>query len=152
MRSIVLIIVSLAALAACGPSFHHPTPREFVELEDQRLYDYRAVSADGMVLAVREIEHEPKGDLAFWSKAIENHMRKRAGYALLGVRDVKTDSGLAGKQLRFGHDRGQKPHLYYLTVFVTGDHIYLLEAGGSKEQMTKRDAALATAIAGFRGK
>jgi hypothetical protein len=152
MRTIIATIVSLAALAACGPSFHHPTPKEFVELEDQRRYDYRAVSADGMVLAVRELEHEPEGDLAFWSKAIENQMRKRAGYALLSVKDVKTDSGLAGKQMRFGHDRSQKPHLYYLTVFVTDKHIYLLEAGGSKEQMTQRDQALATAIAGFRGK
>ena len=145
-----LTLFALSLALGCGPSFHHPTPSSFVELEDQDDYDYRALSADGMVLAVRELEHEPKGDLTFWSKAIENHMRKRAGYAHLGSRDVKTSSGLGGKQLRFGHDRGQKPHLYIVTIFVTDDQIYLLEAGGTKEQMSKRESELATSLAGFR--
>src|SRR5512134_1102897 len=59
--------------AACGPSFQAGTPPGFVELENQTQYDYRATNADGLVIAVREIDHEPKGEIGFWTKAIENH-------------------------------------------------------------------------------
>ena len=47
----------------CGPSFVAVTPSGFVELNDQEPeYSYRAVSVEGVVVAVREIEHDPKGD------------------------------------------------------------------------------------------
>ena len=154
MHAITRAIVYLAAAAACGcgPAFHQPTPTGFVELRDQEAYAYRAVTADGLVLAVRELAHEPKGELEFWTEAIANHMRQRGGYALLETRDVNNGDGLAGKQLRFGHDESSKPHLYYITVFVTDDHLYLLEAGGTREQMERRDEQLAWAVESFRAK
>lgn len=152
MKKILITIAALASLGACGASFQHPTPSGFVELEDQddQGYDYRAVSADGTVLAVRALDHEPKGEMSFWTEAIANHMRRRAGYALLSTKEVTTRSGLKGKQLRFGHDRGKTPHLYYVTVFVTEDKIFVLEAGGTKEQLEARDAAIAASIDGFK--
>lgn len=153
------IRLSLAVLFAvlalgCGQPFHHKTPSGFVELEDQedKGYNYRAVSADGTVLAVRALENKPKGELAFWADAIRNHMRQQGGYAHLATRDLKTRSGLVGKQLRFGHDRSQKPHLYYVTVFVTDDYIYVLEAGGTKERVEKSEPMIDESIATFTGK
>ncbi len=65
---------------------------------------------------------------------------------------MKTKSGLDGKQLRFGHDESGKPHLYYVTIFLTEDYIFLLEAGGTKELMEKGSAGLDQAIDGFRVK
>jgi hypothetical protein len=133
-----LFITAIAGLCACGASFKQPTPSGFVELEDQERYDYRATTADGLIIAVRELDHEPKGEVSFWVDAISNHMRQRGGYALIAKRNVRTGAGVEGVQLRFGHDQGSRPFLYYVTVFVTDDHIYLLEAGGSAEQMKKR--------------
>jgi len=130
-----LSLLAAAALCGCGASFKQPTPGGFVELEDQEHYDYRATTADGLVIAVRELDHEPKGEVTFWVDAISNHMRQRGGYALLTRKNVRTRSGAEGVQLRFGHDQGSRPYLYVVTVFVTDDHIYLLEAGGSAEQM-----------------
>jgi hypothetical protein len=138
-------------LAGCGHSFEATTPPGFVELEDQTSYDYRATNADGLVIAVREIDHEPKGEMAFWTKAIENRMRQRGGYALIGTHDVKSKNGLDGKQLRFGHDESGTPHLYYVTIFLTEKHIFLIEAGGTKELMDKNAAAVDAAIATFVG-
>jgi hypothetical protein len=143
------LVLALVGIG-CGAGFQHPTPKGFVELEDQEAYDYRAITADGLVVAAREIEHEPKGEISFWTKAIVNHMRERGGYALLESRDVKTARGLAGTQLRFGHDEGNRPHLYYLTVFVTDETIYLLEAGGSREQMEKHESEIQWAVSNFR--
>lgn len=134
-----------------GSSFFVATPPGFVQLEDQEPdYHYRSTSADGVVVAVREIEHEPRGDRKFWVQAIRNRMRERAGYALLGTDEVKTKSGLEGTQLRFGHDEKGQSMLYTITVFVTEDHIFLLEFGGTKEEMARQAEHLAWVVENFR--
>jgi hypothetical protein len=148
-RSLSLIVCALA-LSACGNAFQASTPPGFVELQDQQAYAYRATNADGLVVAVRELEHEPQGELSFWTKAIEKQLRERSGYALLGTRDVKAKTGEAGKQLRFGHDQGKTPYLYTVTVFVTEDNLFVIEAGGTKTLMEKHAAQLDWTIANFR--
>lgn len=143
-------LLSLGLLVAgCGPSFEAATPPGFVELEDQTLYDYRATTADGLVIAIRELDHEPKGAMEFWTRAIENRMRQRGGYALLGTHDVKSKDGVDGKQMRFGHDESGRPHLYYITVFVTEKHLFLVEAGGTKELMERNAKDIDWAISNF---
>ena len=145
------VALGLICVSACGPSFVVQTPAGFVELNDEwDGYDYRATTADGLVIAAREIEHKPKGDAAFWLKAIKNSMRDRGGYALLETLQVQSADGVPGTQLRFGHDEeGNKPHLYYLTLYVTDDVIVLLEAGGSKKMVTENAAQIATAVRSF---
>jgi hypothetical protein len=152
MKRTILLVVAALLLAACGHSFNAATPKGFVELEDQedQGYDYRATTADGLVIAVREIDNDPEGPIEFWSRAIENSMRQRGGYALLGQRDVKNVDGLAGKQLRFGHDEASKPHLYYVTLYVTPKRLYVLEAGGTKQQMESHEAQLDWSFKNFR--
>lgn len=153
-RCIQLSLLSLCVallVAGCGPSFELATPPDFVELdEDDSSYDYRATTADGLVIAVREIDNDPAGELSFWVRAIENRMRERGGYALLETRPVKSADGVSGQQLRFGHDdEGNRPHLYYVAVFATESNIFVLEAGGSKELMTKQAAQIEAALRGF---
>jgi hypothetical protein len=148
------LLLGLLALSGCT-NFTAVTPRGFVELDDQELYDYRAASADGLVIGVRELDNDPEGELDFWARAIENQLRSRSGYALLETRSVKSKDGVAGKQFRFGHDEGATPHLYYLTVFVTAGTllapgaIQILEVGGTKELMTKYAAAADFAVQNF---
>ncbi|MCA9600326.1 MAG: serine/threonine protein kinase [Myxococcales bacterium] len=145
-------LLFLLLATGCGNSFVAATPPGFVELPDQERYDYRATTADGLVIAVREIDNDPKGTLDFWTRAIENRMRQRGGYALLSQADVKTKAGLAGKQLRFGHDEGGSPHLYTVTVFLTDSTIYLLESGGTKALMEKNAEQLEWAVQNFQVK
>jgi hypothetical protein len=140
--------LGLVLSTACT-SFTAATPRGFVELDDQERYDYRATSADGIVVGVRELDNDPKGELEFWARAIENQLRGRGGYALLETREVKSKDGVTGKQFRFGHDEGKTPHLYYLALFVTPKTIQLIEIGGTKELMTKHAAETDFAVANF---
>jgi hypothetical protein len=150
MEAAMRVLPLLIVLAACGgPQLAPPTPKGFVEIPDKYPYHYRAVTADGLVIAARAIEHDPRGELGFWSEAVTNQLR-RAGYALLDQREVTTTAGLAGTQLRFGHDEGQRPHLYYVTLFVTDATIYLLEAGGTREQVEQRAADIDWAVANFK--
>jgi hypothetical protein len=156
MMSQLLPIRTWSLLGALGlllgtacTNFTAVTPRGFVELDDQELYDYRATSADGLVVAVRELDNEPRGELEFWARAIENQLRERGGYALLEARAVKSKDGIPGKQLRFGHDEGKTPHLYYLAVFVTPKTIQLVEIGGTKELMQKNATETDWVVANF---
>ena len=152
-RSLVALFVALGAFA-CTPTF--ATPRGFVDLDESGTYDQRATTADGLVLAGREIPNDPEGDLAFWSHAIENQMRMRGGYALLEKRAVKTEKGHSGTELRFGHDEGNRPHLYTVAIFVTKGNllhdgtIYVVEAGGPKELVEKNAASIDWAIRNTR--
>lgn len=140
----------LTLAGACAP-FTANTPAGFVELPDQApQYDYRATTADGVVLAARAFDNDVHGDEKFWAQALENRLRAFGGYALLESRPVTARGGLSGRQLRFGHDQAQKPHLYTLTVFVTKDHVYVLEAGGPKALMDRDAAKVDAFAAGFQ--
>jgi hypothetical protein len=127
--------VALCALG-CGPSFRAATPPNFVELDDKYDdFDYRATTADGLIIGIRELKHEPQGQEAFWLQAIQDRVRDNGGYALTGKAEVKSGDGVKGTQLRFGHDEDDgKPYLYYLTLFVTPKRLVIVEMGGSKKQ------------------
>jgi hypothetical protein len=138
--------------SACGRPFAPVTPSGFVELDERHSsqYDYRATSADGVVISIRVVKHRPRGELAFWERAIENQLRDQGGYALLDKRDVRTQNGTAGRQLRFGHDEGGNPHLYYVTIFPTKKKLFIVEAGGTKDQLEATAGAIEQAITQFR--
>lgn len=152
VRTTLATLALATVLVGCGPSFVPHAPAGFVEIENEYdAYDYRATTADGLVVGVRELEHDPQGAPAFWLTAIKNRMRERGGYALLEEVAVTSADGVAGTQLRFGHDEASgEPHLYYLTLFVTDDALYLVEVGGTKELMTTHQADVAAAVAQFR--
>lgn len=141
---------SFIALTGCGAPFEAATPPGFVDLSDRYEDDeYRATTADGLVLGVRAYENDPPAELGFAVQATKNRMRELGGYALIGERDVKARNGLAGKQLDFGHDQQSTPHLYVLTLFVDDDYIYVLEAGGTKEQVLAARAQIDWSVQSF---
>ncbi len=145
-------VFAVAATWGCGGhSFSVGTPAGFVVLDDQEpSYDYRATTADGVVIGIREIKHEPKGDDAFWVQAVKNQMRAMAGYALLDTTTVATKGGLRGTQMKFGHDEKGEPLQYTVTVFVTEKKIYVVEFGGTKAQLDRLDAQMKWVIESFQ--
>lgn len=146
MRLPAILVAALAA-GGCGPSFETATPDTFVVLDnDDDRYDYRAATAEGVVIAVREIDNEVGARLAFWLTAIKDRVRRDQGYALLGAKPVKSADGIHGTQLRFGDGE----HLYDLSVFVTPEKIWLLEAGGSEELVKASAKKIDQAVASFR--
>jgi len=151
MKSRMLLLLATALSCACARPFVASTPAGFVELEHQSRsgYDYRATHPDGLVTAVRVIANSPQGSLAFWSRAIENQMRESHGYSLLAKRVMTSIDGTPGEQLQFGHDEGQKPHIYSLTLFVDRSDIFILEQGGDKELVDRHRAELDAAVASF---
>lgn len=150
MKSLGFLAVALLALAGCGRPFTPATPPGFVDLGDSYPDgEYRATTADGAVIGIRAYDNEPKGELAFWTRALENRMRDSGGYALLEKRTVSNRGGLTGTQLRFGHDEGKVPHLYWVTLFVTDKKLFVLEAGGVKAEVERQEAQIEWAIKNF---
>jgi hypothetical protein len=153
LLALCLAAVGSLAAAGCGRSFVPATPPGFVDLGDNYPDgEYRATTADGAVLGIRAFDNEPKGELAFWSRALENRMRENGGYALLQKRSVTSNGGLVGAELDFGHDEGNTPHLYRVALFVTDKKIFVLEAGGAKAEMERQAAQIDWAIKGFQPK
>jgi hypothetical protein len=114
-----------------------------VKLEhEQEPYDWRAVAPDGVAVAVRVVKLDDRADLAFWTHAVTLRMRDAGGYALVGQHDVRSRDGTAGKELVFGHDESGKPFVYRVRLFLGDKRLYVVEAGGSKEQMDRYAASV----------
>lgn len=140
--AIFIIALGLSALN-CRP-FRIDTPESFIELDESRrsIYDYRATSADGVVVSVRAIENDRRGTLEFWAEAVRNKVRDVRGYALLEEEDVNARGGLAGKQMRFGRDESGHTYRYWVSLFVRREGrdpmVWVIEAGGQEEVFGER--------------
>lgn len=146
-------IVSIAALAfvSCGYAFEITPPSSFLELEDQDpTYALRATSAEGLVLAVRELDNDPYGGMAFWETAVSNELRYTQGYSLLDTTEVRAASGELGTLLEFGRDDATGSYLYSIALFVNDDYIWVVEIGGDEELYQTNRAALDQSLSSFR--
>ncbi|UJR81302.1 serine/threonine protein kinase [Sandaracinus amylolyticus] len=149
------ILFALAlTLGACGPHFGIDTPDDFVSLDEgtqqQRGYAMRATTADGVVIAVREIDDPRRGTRDFWVEAIRNRLRRAGGYALLEEEDIRAASGDTGHQMRFGRDESGRPYAYWITVFVREGRVTVVEAGGRREVFDEEVEDVRRAIASIR--
>jgi hypothetical protein len=146
LKAAVLVAAS-ALTVACGPAFTIDTPQGMLELKNQSGYAYRAMSPDGLVLAVRVIDEPGKTDAAFWTQAVSLRLKERPDYSLLSTADVTSASGAKGKELRFRHDEKGKAYLYVVRIFAEPDHpLVIVEAGGLQGDMRAStiDAAMAS--------
>lgn len=149
-------LVASAAVGCASKPYEPTTPDGFVELTDgartydSSAYEYRASTADGVVLGVRAYKNEPKVGLTVAVQALESRVRQGEGYALLGKKDITLGDGTKGVALDFGHDEANNPHLYKVCVFVTQEHVYIVEAGGKKELVEKEKAAIDSFIASLK--
>lgn len=138
------------ALVGCGRPFDVKTPHGFVELDDQGPdYQYRATTADGVVVAVRAIDASGRQDLGFWEQAVALQLRDASGYALLGAKDVRSEDGSPGRELEFGRDQNGKPYAYRVALFTAQDRVFLLEAGGAKDSVARFKPALDWQVSSF---
>ncbi|MBI2897350.1 MAG: hypothetical protein HYY06_27580 [Deltaproteobacteria bacterium] len=155
------IVTTCFLLVAAGlggtscASFHLRTATGFVELEDQDDYDLRATSAEGVVVSVRKMPNRPRGSLAFWTGAVDERLQ-REGYAPVSLRAVRTESGLAGRQIRYERVRSGVTYHYWVTVFVTEggflsrSRVFLVEAGGDQFTFPQAERDVERTIRSFR--
>lgn len=149
MRTLIIPVVATVCLVGCGASYQMQFPESFAVLEEQTDYTERATTADGVVVSLRELPNEPKAGAEFWRKALLNQVRLKGGYALTEEIEVRAKSGEMGTQMRFGHDEERKPYQYWLTLFVTDAHVYVIEAGGKASEFTEVQAEVEKTLSSF---
>jgi hypothetical protein len=145
VRPAALAVAAALALgsAACGKTYDVRPAPGFVKLEaEQKPYEWRAVAPDGVAVALRVVPLEDRADLDFWTHAVTLRMRETGGYALVGEREVRSRDGTAGKELVFGHDESGKPFVYRVRLFLGPKRLYVVEAGGTKQQMDRYEASV----------
>lgn len=124
-----LTLLALAALTGCKDLPVVSAPDDFAELDGGDHHDYRATNASGVVIAIRNEPNDPKGNLDFWSRALDNKLQ-RGGYKRVGQEPITTAEGLSGKHLRYEVQREGRTTEYWVGVFVTASAVIVVEAGG----------------------
>jgi hypothetical protein len=152
MKSLkILGLVPLFLLAVgCNSGARVSAPEGFAELDEGDTYSYRATNAAGVVIAVRTEDNNPRGNLDFWTNAVDLKLKK-SGYAAITeeASKVSSDTGLEGRRLRYRTQKDGRPHEYWVTVFVTEAEVIVVEAAGDEsffDQKTQKriEAAMKT--------
>lgn len=146
MKLSIVFALAFAALAAgCHPTARLDAPNDFAQLGRGGDYDFRAASAQGVVVAVRTESNEPRASVDFWAQAIDQRL-SRDGYAREAVKIVASDRGVPGKQLRYARNDEGRVYRYWLTVFATDSRVILVEAGGDSETFDPVEKSVERAV------
>ncbi len=140
-----LALASSTLASGCARGYDIKTPDGFAELDGTDDYGFRATSAEGVVLAVRKEKNDPEGSLDFWASAVKNDLDSR-GYALASKKSVKSKNGTPGTQLRYSITRNGRPNVLWVTVFVAGKRVVLVEAGGDEAHFELNEKRVQAAI------
>jgi hypothetical protein len=149
--SLLLATILLASLglAGCHPAARLDVPPNFAETDDSAPYALRVESARDVVIAVRAEPNRPRASLDFWADSIDLRLR-RQGYSGDAPRDVRSVGGLDGKQLRYAREDQGRTYRYWLTVFATADRVYVVEAGGDRENFDPAQEQIQAAVLSLR--
>jgi hypothetical protein len=145
-------VLLLPAMAACRTTPHVAAAPGFVTITrgPQDVYDWRAIAPDGVAVALRVVPVQRASELAVWEHMVTLRLREMDGYALLATKTVRLLDGSPGTELVFGHDESGKAFVYRVRLVLAGGRLYLIEAGGAKEQMDRYAASLDWMLASLR--
>ena len=132
-----LCLMTSSTVFACGRPFDVKTAPGFVALERQSQHEYRATTPEGVVMGVRVVDDEERGDLTFWTQALVLQLRDSSGYALLDTKDTQSLDGTKGKRLEFARDESGTPYTYWVTIYLAQGRLFIVEAGGEDATFTR---------------
>lgn len=123
-------IMTILALLAVG-CVNLRTPDGYAKTERTGPYEYKAISTDANVIAVRVHRNQDKqqGTLDYWVDASRKHLTLSRGYEFKETGGFDSGKG-KGKWLLFARKYRGADYLYLLGLVVKGRKIYALEAGG----------------------
>jgi hypothetical protein len=136
MRHTIYLLVAAGALAVgCVPSMRLPPGFVSTDAPAGGEYHVRAVSADGVVVALRREANRDEAGIDFWTKAVTNELVQRRGYRLKETETHPDGSDVPARLLTFTHERQGVAYLYLVNLFVQPDTILIAEAGGEADDV-----------------
>lgn len=151
--TVVLLLFSCSLLMGCA-SFDIETPPQMVVIEKSS-DTYVAMTHDGVVLRANVYSQGdssrdvPRGSQEFWVKSTRERMRTTGGYALLDETAARSADGHEGTRLEFGRDQNGVPYHYWVILFVTDDHIHVIDVGGRQDRFEDAKEAVQQALASY---
>jgi hypothetical protein len=133
MRYLVPLLVSLAACQSptylrCGGE----CPEGYVPVDIARgEFKGRAISAAGVVIAIRERRNEQEASLDFWTAVIRRELTETQGYAVRSSKEIE-----GGRAIHFAAPH-EKTTSYYVALFVTPSRIVTIEVAGPQEEVDR---------------
>jgi len=122
----IILILVIIIYGECTP-YTVTVPDGFVELQNEHFYNFRAVSANNSVLAIKYVSNKEKGDLAFWYKVITNFIILKKAYKFVKEDKYTCTNGVEGKAALYETVfRGEKTK-YFMTLFVTKSNVIIIE-------------------------
>lgn len=148
----IVLVAGLAVAGGCVPSAL-TTPADYVRLAKPPYpYYYKAVSAEGVSLAMRQEDNPEGGTVEFWAAALKNQLVGARGYTLRGESAAASADGVAGKRMDFTANLQGRDMAYLVAVWVEGKAIIIVEAGGPKEKFAADRAKIEAALKTVRVK
>ncbi len=147
-----LIIIAATVTGGCVV----PMPVGYVEVPEALDYEWRGMSAEGVVIGLRIRDNEPEGTLDFWSTVVRRELEGQRGYTLEGSEDVSAGT-LGGRALHFAVP-GTEPKAYWIALFPTRGRFLVFtwptlttfEAGGSRDAVGRDLPVLKAFLSGLR--
>ena len=138
MRQMWIVVLALLG-AAVGCSHTMDVPKHFVSVDRSDLGPFveRAISADGVVIALRRQDNPSNGTLEFWSEALRNEMVNTQGYQFVKSEDVKSSTSQDGKLMEFAVEQRGTPLTYMMAVYVMRGDVVIVESGGKADEVKK---------------
>jgi hypothetical protein len=146
-KSIWLAVALLPLALGCTRGYELTVSKSFRAYEDS--HELKLVTADGVMVKVREIENYPEASLDFWADALGQHLENQ-GYAKKSSTCFQATSGLRGCTLDFLLPHGAEDWVLSETLFVSGDTVYLVEAAGPFERFAKVEKEFYASLLTFR--
>lgn len=146
MKRFACFLLAAASLTTGCATAKLDTPNGFANHDPGAAYDVRVSDGEGVVLAVRSEKNRPRGDLQYWTSALDVQLRS-AGYRATAVEEVESADGQAGTQLRYELDDNGRTLEFWLSVFVTDRRVVVVEAGGDATFFEPKADQVAAAIA-----
>jgi hypothetical protein len=133
MRSLALLLLLLAACHPLTPLRQTADcPEGYVPVDRARgEFEGRAISAGGVVIAIRERKNDPQASAEFWTHVITKELTEVQGYA---VRSSKELHG--GRAILFSAPQ-ERMSSYYVALFVRASLIITVEIAGPQAEVEK---------------
>ncbi|HSV98343.1 MAG TPA: hypothetical protein VLM75_15590 [Spirochaetota bacterium] len=145
-----IVLIFFCIIPGCRPAgvkYRMDAPAGFA-VYTKDADSYRAISADGVRVRARRVENNPPGDAAMWGQAVEAHLKNR-GYHRIAFQQVTARNGWAGSFTEYAYWYNAEEYRYAVTIFVTSEHIYLLEAGGTTERYARKREGIIKSLGQF---
>ena len=139
--SVILVVFGIITLSSCS-HYNAKAPSGYGVFDEGD--DFRALSSEGVVFRVKELENEPKASLNFWKEAL-SHKMKASGYIFIKESKLKIDSNEA-VQLEWGSFYNKSDYTYINTLVVKDDWIFVVEVAGESSLIEKDRKAISKAI------